>query len=334
MLKTMRKNVKALKPTLWIIIATFVVAIFAIWGGAGRLGETNRTDTLVTIGKRADLLGRLLPDPATAARGHEEGIQPAQPGPHPAAQRPPAGPPADGRAGAAPPDRRGHEDSGPPTRRSGTGSFPTPSSRRTASSSASRNTSRLLDWNRIPLADFEASLKKEILIDKVVQLLTAGITVSDEEVWENYKKQNESAKIEYLVAETDKIEVDGQAGRRRDPGPLREEQGPRTRIPETRTADYVFFRTDDLKKDVKIDPTPRSKSTTGTTSPSSRSPERSRSAASSSPSRARTRPRSWPRPTDVPEAGRGGRGLRRTGQEVFQGRQGQGRRGLGTAGLD
>jgi peptidyl-prolyl cis-trans isomerase D len=51
MLKAMRKNVKALKPTLWIIIAMFVVAIFAIWGGAGRLGETNRTNTLVTIGR-------------------------------------------------------------------------------------------------------------------------------------------------------------------------------------------------------------------------------------------------------------------------------------------
>ncbi len=51
MLKTMRKNVKTLKPTLWIIIATFVIAIFAIWGGAGRLGETSRNNVLVTIGK-------------------------------------------------------------------------------------------------------------------------------------------------------------------------------------------------------------------------------------------------------------------------------------------
>ena len=39
MLKTMRKNVKALAPTLWIVIATFIISIFAIWGGAGRLGE-------------------------------------------------------------------------------------------------------------------------------------------------------------------------------------------------------------------------------------------------------------------------------------------------------
>ncbi len=30
MLKTMRRNVKSLKPILWLIVATFVVAIFAI----------------------------------------------------------------------------------------------------------------------------------------------------------------------------------------------------------------------------------------------------------------------------------------------------------------
>ena len=48
MLKTMRRNVKSLKPILWLIVATFIVAIFAIWGGAGRLGEANRSDTLAT----------------------------------------------------------------------------------------------------------------------------------------------------------------------------------------------------------------------------------------------------------------------------------------------
>ena len=51
MLKTMRKNIKALKPTLWIVIATFIIAIFAIWGGAGRLGESRQSNNLVTIGR-------------------------------------------------------------------------------------------------------------------------------------------------------------------------------------------------------------------------------------------------------------------------------------------
>ncbi len=42
MLKAMRKNVKSLAPVLWIVIATFIIAIFAVWGGAGRLGRNGR----------------------------------------------------------------------------------------------------------------------------------------------------------------------------------------------------------------------------------------------------------------------------------------------------
>ena len=51
MLKTMRKNVKSLAPTLWIVIAAFIIAIFAVWGGAGRLGEARAANTLVWVGK-------------------------------------------------------------------------------------------------------------------------------------------------------------------------------------------------------------------------------------------------------------------------------------------
>ena len=35
MLKTMRKNVRSLKPVMWVVVATFIVAIFAVWGGGG-----------------------------------------------------------------------------------------------------------------------------------------------------------------------------------------------------------------------------------------------------------------------------------------------------------
>ncbi|HEX2695935.1 MAG TPA: peptidyl-prolyl cis-trans isomerase, partial [Acidobacteriota bacterium] len=112
---------------------------------------------------------------------------------------------------------------------------------------------QVLDWNRIPLVQFESGLKKEIAVTKVVQLLTSGVAVSDEDVWANYRKQNESAKIEYLVAETGKIEVAEQP----DAAAVQaffEKDKARYRIPETRTADYIFFKTGDLKKEVKIDP--------------------------------------------------------------------------------
>ena len=51
MLKAMRKNIKSLAPALWLVIAAFLITIFAVWGGGGRLGESRATNTIATIGK-------------------------------------------------------------------------------------------------------------------------------------------------------------------------------------------------------------------------------------------------------------------------------------------
>jgi peptidyl-prolyl cis-trans isomerase D len=251
MLKAMRKNVKALKPTLWIIIAMFVVAIFAIWGGAGRLGETNRTNTLVTIGRErisSDAYFQTLRQRLEAMKKEYSQLNkaliqqlniPQQVLQQMVEQALLLQIAEDMKLGATDPEVRDRIISYPVFQKDG-------------KFIGFKEYKQVLDWNRIPLAGFEASLKKEILIDKVVKLLTAGITVSDEEVWDNYKKQNESAKIEYLVAEKDKIEVtdkpDGPAIQAHF-----EKNKSAYKVPEKRTADYLFFRTDDLKTQVKVD---------------------------------------------------------------------------------
>ena len=251
MLKAMRKNVKALKPTLWIIIAMFVVAIFAIWGGAGRLGETNRTNTLVTIGKKrisSDAYFQTLRQRLEAMKKEYSQLNkaliqqlniPQQVLQQMVEQALLLQIAEDMKLGATDPEVRDRIISYPVFQEDG-------------KFIGFKEYKQVLDWNRIPLAGFEASLKKEILIDKVVKFLTAGITVSDEEVWDNYKKQNESAKIEYLVAEKDKIEVtdkpDGPAIQAHF-----EKNKSAYKVPEKRTADYLFFRTDDLKTQVKVD---------------------------------------------------------------------------------
>ena len=51
MLKAMRKNLKSLSPILWAVVAAFIISIFAVWGGAGKLGESRDPDTIVTVGK-------------------------------------------------------------------------------------------------------------------------------------------------------------------------------------------------------------------------------------------------------------------------------------------
>lgn len=251
MLKTMRKNVKALKPTLWIIIATFVIAIFAIWGGAGRLGETNRSNTLATIGKErisSDAYFQTLRQRLEAMKKEYSQLNKAfiqqlnipqrvlQEMVEQALLLQIA---EDMKLGATDPEVRDRIISYPVFQKDG-------------QFIGFKEYKQVLDWNRIPLADFEDGLKKEILIDKVVKLLTAGITVSDEEVWDNYKKQNESAKIEYLVAEKDKIELTDKP----DAAAIEahfEKNKAAYKVPEKRTADYLFFRTDDLKTRVKVD---------------------------------------------------------------------------------
>ena len=51
MLKAMRKNVKQLAPTLWIVIIAFIVTIFAVWGGGIGSGDAGAASTLISIGK-------------------------------------------------------------------------------------------------------------------------------------------------------------------------------------------------------------------------------------------------------------------------------------------
>jgi peptidyl-prolyl cis-trans isomerase D len=252
MLKTMRRNVKALKPTLWIIIATFIIAIFAIWGGAGRLGETGKAGTLATIGREritSDAYFQTLRQRLEAMKREYTKLDrgliqqlnvPQQVLQQIVEQALLLQVARDMRLGATDKEVRDRIISYPVFQKDGR-------------FIGFNEYKQVLDWNRIPLAQFESGLKKEIAVTKVVQLLTSGVAVSDEEVWANYRKQNETAKIEYLVAETGKIEVAEQP----DAAAVQaffEKDKARYRIPETRTADYIFFKTADLKKEVKIDP--------------------------------------------------------------------------------
>ena len=61
---------------------------------------------------------------------------------------------------------------------------------------------------------------------KFQQLVTDGITVSDEEVWDEYRRDNEKIKIDYVVIKPDDLAPKIEAIRRRADGVFRKEQGP------------------------------------------------------------------------------------------------------------
>jgi peptidyl-prolyl cis-trans isomerase D len=250
MLKTMRRNVKSLKPVLWLVVATFIVAIFAIWGGAGRLGEENGADTLAVVGGKrissdeyfqslrsrleamekqfGDLNANLIQQLGLPQQVLEQLVQ----------QRLLLQMASDMGLRATNEEVRAKIVAYPVFQKDG-------------QFIGFEEYKRVLDYNRIPLVDFEKGLKQDVLIGKVVAVLTAGVVVTDDAVWEGYRKQNDSAKVEYLVAETAKVEVPEKPAE----AALRAHFDKNTssyKVPEKRTADYIALKSDDLKKEVTV----------------------------------------------------------------------------------
>jgi peptidyl-prolyl cis-trans isomerase D len=57
----------------------------------------------------------------------------------------------------------------------------------------------LLAQHETSVADFEDSIKREIVIHRLQSLITAGVTVGDQEVRDTYRKQNIKIKFDYAI---------------------------------------------------------------------------------------------------------------------------------------
>ncbi len=250
MLKVMRKNVKALSPILWIIIATFIIAIFAVWGGAGRIGENSGSNVLATVG--AD---KITTEAFTAAvRNKIEGIKKQI---------------KDLNQGMIKqlniPERVLEEliqqslllqmakDMGLTASDEELQERITtyPSFQRDGQFIGVEEYKQLLNWNHIPIPEFENEMRQDIIMNKLVRVLTAGLAVTPDQAWENYRQASETAKLEYLVLEKDKVKLD------QEPAPAEvqayfEKDKDKFKIPEKREAAYVFLKTDDIKKEIEL----------------------------------------------------------------------------------
>jgi len=248
MLKAMRKNIKSLAPVLWLVIAAFIITIFAVWGGG--IVETKAPNTIVTIGKekisvdlyyqnlreRLEMLKREFKDldknliqqlnipqqvlqqiirqTLLLQEAQEMGIN------------------------ASAEEVREKIMSYPYFQEEG-------------KFVGYEEYKKRLNRFRTSVSEFEESLKKEIIINKVIKVITAGIILTPEELWENYKKTKETARMEFVILEKDKIEL------KEEPSfseiqEYFEKNKEKYTIPEKREADLVFFRTEDLKKEIEL----------------------------------------------------------------------------------
>ncbi len=250
MLKAMRKNVKSLAPTLWLVIIAFIITIFAVWGGAGRLGEARATSTIAKVKnekisadyyyqnlmQRLEMLSnefqdinknliqqlnipqqvleQIIQQTILLQKARELGIT------------------------ASDEELRERIRNYPVFQQDG----------KFVGFDVYK---RILEWNRIPVSEFEEGVRKEIITNKVIQVLTAGIAVTPEELWESYKNKNESAQMEYVAAEADKMELKEEPSS----SEIREyfdQNREKYKIPERREASVVFFSTEDIKQEIEL----------------------------------------------------------------------------------
>lgn len=251
MLKNMRKNVKSLAPILWFVILAFIITIFVDWGGAGRVQRGQGSTTIATVGKekipvdlyvqnlqqRIESLQQQMPE---LDQNFIQQLNLPQQVLEQVIQQALLLQLADDmgiRASDAEIAERVKD---------------LPIFQREGQFVGFEEYQRILNWNRMSAGQFEQGLEKEIVIEKAVKVITSGVTVSEDELWENYTKANESAKLEYLVIPEDKMELSEEPS----PEDLREffqAHQEDYQIPERRAGTYVFLSTEALKSEVFLE---------------------------------------------------------------------------------
>jgi len=250
MLKSMRKNLKSLAPALWLVIFAFILSIFFVWGKGGGSGESRDQNVVAYVGKEkisvdvyinnlrtkieslkeqfteldANFIQQLnIPQQALEETIRQELlVQTAL------------------RIGVKAADAEIRDK---------VLSFPV--FQKDGKFIGFDEYKKILEWNRTTVSEFEKIISREIMTTKAIQILTSGVSVTRDEVWENFKKTNESAELEYIYIPSDKMELNEQPSKEALLDYFSKNKD-EYEIPEKRTAEYVFLNKEDLKKQIDI----------------------------------------------------------------------------------
>jgi|GEM_PF-494010 len=105
--------------------------------------------------------------------------------------------------------------------------------------------------NQMTVSDFEEDFKKDLRTNKLKEILTSGLTIGQEELYDLYQKDKEEAQLEYISVSPEYIKTDPpvtEAEIRK----YYEEHLEEYRSPQKRKGDIVLFKYDDFKDQVAI----------------------------------------------------------------------------------
>jgi peptidyl-prolyl cis-trans isomerase D len=98
---------------------------------------------------------------------------------------------------------------------------------------------------------FESEVKKELLQQKFQQLVTDGVTVSEDEVREEYRRGNEKIKIDYAVVKPESLQSKIEASDA-ELAAYFEKNKTRYVVPERRTVDYAILDFAQLRQRAQV----------------------------------------------------------------------------------
>ncbi len=110
----------------------------------------------------------------------------------------------------------------------------------------------ILAHNQVKVDEFESDLKKEIILEKFRELITDGLVVGDDTLKEKFKKEKDSADLEYILLKPtiikDKIEADDDQIKT-----YYDEHKEDFKSPEQRAGNVVALKFDDYKPEINIE---------------------------------------------------------------------------------
>ncbi len=250
MLKSMRKNLKSLAPALWLVIFAFILSIFFVWGKGGGSGEVRDKNVVAYVGKEKISVDQYINSLRTKIESLKEQFKeldanfiqqlniPQQALEETIRQELLLQTARLIGVKVANSEIRDRVLSYPVFQKDG-------------KFIGFDEYKKILEWNRTTVSEFEEIISKEILATKTIQILTSGVSVTRDEVWENFKKTNESAELEYIYIPSDKMELSEQPSQEALLDYFSKNKDA-YEIPEKRTAEYVFLNKEDLKEQIDI----------------------------------------------------------------------------------
>lgn len=104
---------------------------------------------------------------------------------------------------------------------------------------------------QMDVPEFETAIKNELLQQKFQQLVTDGITASDDEVRAEFRRQNEKVKLDFVVIKPDDLQAKVEVSDA-DLASYFEKNKARYVVPERRTAEYALLDLAQLRQRAQV----------------------------------------------------------------------------------